>query len=134
MSPETEVKINRISRYLYIYASMIAIGVVWNIADGEIENVRDFVRGIIRAAVMVYLSKTIWDLKNVSWWAITISSCVFTLFGVIGVVVVFIGGVAYANTQLLFIGVIVLPATILLLKIFLLTIQKDVRQQFVNKH
>jgi len=132
LNPETKIKIYRISRYLYIYASIIFIGILWNIADGEIENVRDFIRGIIRSAVMVYLSRSIWELKKAIWWAITIASFVFAVLGVAGLIVGFVGGVAYANAKLLFIGIIVLPATIMLAQTFCLSIQKDVRQQFVN--
>jgi len=84
MKPETAVKIQRISRYLYIYASILIIGLLWNILDGEIESFRDFFRGIVRAAVMVYLSKSIWDLRKVSWWVISCASCAFSFFGVFG--------------------------------------------------
>lgn len=132
MSTDTELRINKISRCLYIYASIIAIGVLWNILDGEIENVRDFIRGIVRSAVMFYLAKTIWDLKKISWWAIMIASCIFSLFGVVAIVLVVIGGIALENTQLLFLAGIILPSLILLTQTFLLVIQKDVRERFVN--
>ena len=63
MNQETELKIGKISRYLYTYASFIITGLLWDVADGEIDNLRDFIRGIFRAIVMIYLAKTIWDLK-----------------------------------------------------------------------
>ena len=132
MENDTKIKIEKISKYLYSYAFFIAIGLVWNIVDGEIENLRQFIRGAVRAFVMIYLARTIWSLKKVSWWLIAGASCLFSIFGVVGVLFGFVGGIALANTQLLFIGVIVLPATILLVRTFLLVIQKDVKQQFIN--
>ena len=132
MPPEIKLNISRISRYLYIYASMILVGVLWNIADGEIENIRDFVRGIIRGIAMFYLSKTIWQLKKVNWWAITIASCIFAILGIMGIIIGLVGGVVYENTQLLQIGIIVIPATLILLKVFQLAIKKEVREKFIN--
>lgn len=132
MNPETKLRISKLSRYLYAYAAMIFIGVLWNIADGEIENMRDFIRGVVRCLVMFYLSNTIWQLRKVNWWVITIASAIFAMFGIGGIFIGFIGGVAYANTQLLQIGIIAIPATIILVMIFKLAIYKDVRQQFVN--
>jgi len=132
MKPETAVKIQRISRYLYIYASILIIGLLWNILDGEIESFRDFFRGIVRAAVMVYLSKSIWDLRKVSWWVISCASCAFSFFGVFGSIFSLIAGAAIASSELFFLGIVILPATIILVKTFLLSIQKDVREQFTN--
>lgn len=132
MNPDTELKILRISRYLYIYAAMILVGLLWNIADGGIENIRDAIRGVVRCAVMFYLSKTIWQLRKVNWWAIAIASCIFAIFGIAGIVIGLVGGVVYENTQLLQIGIIVIPATVLLAKVFQLVVVKDVRRQFIN--
>ena len=132
MNQDTELKILRISRYLYIYAAMILVGLLWNIADGGIENIRDAIRGVVRCAVMFYLSKTIWQLRKVNWWAIAIASFIFAIFGIAGIVTGLVGGVVYENTQLLQIGIIVIPATVLLAKVFQLVVVKDVRRQFIN--
>ena len=132
MDDVTKVKIAKISRNLYAYAIILAIGVLWNMVDGEVENVRDFVRGIVRSAVMFYLAKTIWDLKKVSWWVIVIASCVFSVFGIVAMMIGFVGGIALENKQLIIIGMIVLPSLILLARTFFLAVQKDVKASFIN--
>ncbi len=132
MEAKTQNKISQMSRYLYLYATFIIVGLIWNVMDGEIESMRDFIRGTVRAIVMIYLSKTIWDLKKAYWWVIVGTSCAFALLGIMGIFLGLVGGVIFENKTLFFIGIIVIPATILLAQIFYLAIQKDVRQQFVH--
>ena len=132
MEPETEIKIKKISRYLYVYASILTLGVLWNMADGEIESMRALVDGIVRAIGTAYFAKTIWELKSGYWWVIACGSCIFAFVGVIGVLLGIVGGIALTNTTLLFIGFYVLPATIALAMVFYLSIQEDVRKQFTN--
>lgn len=132
MEPETELKIRKISRYLYVYASILTLGVLWNMADGEIESTRDLVNGIVRAIGTAYFAKTIWELKSGYWWVIACGSGILAFLGVIGVLLGIVGGIAFTSKTLLYIGVYVLPATAALAMVFYLSIQEDVRKQFTN--
>ena len=132
MELETEIKIKKISRYLYVYAAILTFGVLWNIADGEVESKRDLINGIVRAIGTAYFAKNIWELKSGYWWVIACGSGILAFAGVFSVLLGIVGGIAFTNSTLLFIGVYVLPATAALVMAFYLSIQEDVRKQFTN--
>ena len=132
MEPETETKIRKISRYLYVYAAILTLGILWSMADGEIESMRDLVNGIVRAIGTAYFAKNIWELKSGYWWVIACGSCILAFVGVIGVLLGIVGGIALTTSTLLYIGVYLLPATAALAMAFYLSIQEDVRKQFTN--
>ncbi|PKG36923.1 hypothetical protein [Psychromonas sp. Urea-02u-13] len=132
MENDTEVKIRKISQYLWAYAIILILGALWNVLDGDIENIRDFIRGIIRSCVMIFLAKTIWDLKKASWWCIASLTCLFSVFGIVAVVMLFVAGVMVDQSKIVFMALTIIPTVALLIKIFLLIIQKDVKVQFLN--
>jgi len=132
MDTITQNKIIQISRCLWAYGVILILGVLWDLVDGEIESARDAIRGVVRSAVMIYLAKTIWDLKRLSWWVMTICSCLFSVFGVIAVVLLFSGGIVTSQVKYVFMSAIIIPTLLLLVRTFMLLIQKDVKSQFVN--
>ncbi len=129
---QTEKKIAAISRLLVIYSLFIFAGLLWNVADGGIENMHQFIRGVVRGIVMFYLARTIWQYKKVHWWMITGLSLVFSIVGLGGIILLIMGGVMNDRMQYVTLAVIIVPVIVLLLRVFYLSIQKDVRQQFVN--
>ncbi len=129
---QTEKKIAAISRLLVIYGLFIFAGLLWNAADGGIENMHQFIRGVVRGIVMIYLARTIWQYKKVHWWMITGLSLVFSIVGLSAIVLLIMGGVMNDRMQYVTLAVITVPVIVLLLRVFYLSIQKDVRQQFVN--
>ena len=130
MDKETEIKINKISNYLLAYATLIVLKLIYDVVDGDIENIRHFIRGGIRAAAAIYIALTIWELKKSYWWAIVLASGFFLFAGGAGLVMIFAAGVFYQHYSILSFVLLMLPALGLLAKIFFLTIQKDVKVQF----
>ncbi len=132
MDKITEIKINRISNYLFAYGAIIVCGLIWNVFDGDIENTKDCIRGVLRVIVASYLAVTIWDLKKTSWWFITIATGFLIIVGFISLVFVAATGAFNEQFKLLTFVLLVVPALAVLIRIFLTAIQKDVKSQFVN--
>ncbi len=132
MDKNTERKINRISNYLFAYGAIIVCGLIWNVFDGDIENTKDCIRGVLRVIAACYLAVTIWDLKKSSWWFITIATGLLTIIGCISLVMVVATGAFAEQYKTITFVLIVVPALAVLIRIFLIAIQKDVKSQFVN--
>lgn len=115
-----------------MYATILIAGVLWNVFDGDVEDTVDVLRGFIRAVVMFYLAKTIWHLKKVSWWLIFLCSGIFSIFAISAVILGLAGTVYLQRSEFLFLVLVVLPSLILLIKVFFLSIQNDVRDVFVH--
>lgn len=132
MDKEIEIKINRISNYLFAYGALIVCGLIWNVFDGDVENTKDCIRSVLRVIAATYLAVTIWDLKKASWWFITIATGFLIIVGGSSLIMIFVTDAFYEQPKILPFVILLVPALAVLIRIFLAIIRKDIKAQFVN--
>jgi hypothetical protein len=129
INPQTFQKVKMIQRLMYTYAVILIVGLVWNAVDGEIENIRQFLRGAGRSIVVIIIAREIFSLKKWIWWMITVSTGGLTLFGIVAIVTfAFLG--AFNSLEVVKLLLILIPSMTIIFRTFILIIKPDVRQVF----
>ena len=132
MEAEAERKIRMVEYCLYAYAAILIGGLIWNLIDGGIESHRDFIRGILRTAFTLFLAWSIWSLRKIYWWLISLFCIGFASLGTLSIVLLSLGIFTKGDYALLHLLIPVIPSTLTLAAIVFLMMQRDVRNSFVQ--
>lgn len=82
MNEHLEPRVTRVKRDFYIYAAILAMGIIFNMIDGGIEDYGDVFRAIVRIVGVIAIAQMLNLESKTIWWVAVVICGVFFALGV----------------------------------------------------